>query len=399
MAAVASVLRSKPDLEKFLQTLEETTATKYIVHSCDKNFLDAAWQPTQRMRVRWEWSQESGTASIPFDGLPFIFIGYQYFGCHQGRDKAKQKKLKYAEAKEKEYNQKNRRLVQNTKKVGCPAVLNISRIAKFPGYKLEENKEHQRRKMVTSLKEALEKDPSSVLWENLYYVRTPVIQDHVGHPVYGQGAVVREPVDERVKNHIIELSRGRVREVSEVRWHSKQFVERHLFKDQRPPSPSRRRFYPTDKDIRNLVQKAEESGGSSGTDQENLQLFYPLPPAEEKADITLDPPKRKKGQTDVLKKECTRHLKSIMDYVKLLKDDTYLKELRGNIKDMHDQVVSQVPEVQVRLLQKASKKRKTIPSDAMPLPKQPKQHTDTNGVNVGSLQKRNRNSVKANTKL
>lgn len=51
---------------------------------------------------------------------------------------------------------------------------------------MEENKDFLRRKKVISLKEALGKDPSSVLWENLYYVQTPDVKDHIGHPLYGE---------------------------------------------------------------------------------------------------------------------------------------------------------------------------------------------------------------------
>ncbi|KAF1393248.1 hypothetical protein PFLUV_G00036560 [Perca fluviatilis] len=387
MAEAATVLRSKGAVENFVKTLEETTRTKYIVHKSDKHFHGTAWQPSNPMRVRWEWSHESAqkTASIPFDGVPFVFIAYQHLGCHLGRDRSRQQKMRYAVAKQKEFNQKNRRLIKTTKKLGCPAVLNISRIAKFPDYKVADNKDSQRRKMVTKLKEDVKNDPSSVRWEDFFYVRTPAIEDHVGHPLCGQDAGIHEPVDERVKSHIIELTKSGVRRVSEMRQHSRQFVERHLFKDERPPSPTRRRFYPTDKDIRNLMGKAKESVRHSSIDQENLQPFRPLasaaasqPPAEAPAASSQSPAEAPPA-TKALRRECIGHLKAIMDYVNLIKDDTYLKELRNTIKDLHGQVALQAPvEAGPLLLPEATKKRKAIPSNAVPLPKQPKEHAYAN---------------------
>ncbi|XP_078111129.1 uncharacterized protein LOC144520883 isoform X2 [Sander vitreus] len=354
MAEAATVLRSKGAVENFVKTLEETTRTKYIVHKSDKHFHGAAWQPSNPMRVRWEWSHESAqkTASIPFDGVPFVFIAYQHLGCHLGRDRSRQQKMRYAEAKQKE---------------------------------VADNKDSQRRKMVTKLKQDVKNDPSSVRWEDFFYVRTPAIEDHVGHPLCGQDAGIYEPVDERVKSHIIELTKSGVKRVSEIRQHSRQFVERHLFKDERPPSPTRRRFYPTDKDIRNLMGKAKELVRHSSIDQENLQPFRPLPsatasqpPAEAPAASSQSPAEAPPA-TKALRRECIGHLKAIMDYVNLIKDDTCLKELRQTIKDLHSQVALQAPvEVGMVLLPQATKKRKVIPSNAVPLPKRPKEHAYAN---------------------
>lgn len=39
-AASVTVLRSKSDVEKFIEHVEKTTFTKYIVKTCVKNFAD-----------------------------------------------------------------------------------------------------------------------------------------------------------------------------------------------------------------------------------------------------------------------------------------------------------------------------------------------------------------------
>lgn len=70
-----------------------------------------------------------------------------------------------------------------------------------------------------------------------------------------------------------------------------------------------------------------------------------------------------------------------MDYVHLLKDDTYLKELREKLKDMHCEVAVQAPvEAELHLLPESPKKRKAVPSNTLPLAKRLKNHADTNMV-------------------
>lgn len=78
-------------------------------------------------------------------------------------------------------------------------------------------------------------------------------------------------MDPRVEKHIEKLALAGARKVSEVRRHISIFVS-ELFRGEAPPPPTRRRFYPLDKDIRNIIKVKNYSKRQPGIDQFNLQV-------------------------------------------------------------------------------------------------------------------------------
>ncbi|KAJ8384762.1 hypothetical protein AAFF_G00198480 [Aldrovandia affinis] len=212
------------EYSSFLKRYQEETKSKFIIKNITANFNDKEWQPpTGIQKVYWEWKKDN-TPSIPFSGVPFIFVGFKSMMCHQGKDNGAKKKRQYAEAKSKETTQdhsfrKGRFLLQDTKKVGCPAEVHITRICRFPAFKLDDNRERARKAAAVRLREALKRDP--IVWEIVYIVKTPAASAHVGHPA--------------------------------IR-----------------PALTRRRVYPTDKDIRNVIAKAREEGRQSKIDLQDL---------------------------------------------------------------------------------------------------------------------------------
>lgn len=77
-------------------------------------------------------------------------------------------------------------------------------------------------------------------------------------------------MDERVVKKIEELTRNYVRKTAEMKRHLEIFILSELFRGRRPPAKTRRRFYPTNKDITNIMQKAKSASRHSQMDQENL---------------------------------------------------------------------------------------------------------------------------------
>lgn len=75
-----------------------------------------------------------------------------------------------------------------------------------------------------------------------------------------------------MEKHIEKLALAGAKKVSEVRRHFSIFVS-ELFKGQAPPPPTRRRFYPLDKDIRNIIKATKDSKRQSSIDQVNLQVI------------------------------------------------------------------------------------------------------------------------------
>ncbi|CAB1318900.1 unnamed protein product [Coregonus sp. 'balchen'] len=204
---------------------------------------EAVFETIEENRLYWEWKYGKGTPCIPFDGVPFVFIGHKLMGCHRGRAKCGIKKRQELEDQRAKDGKEKRNLLLKTKKVACPAVFTISRIVKFPGFKLEKDTSRLRRVMSISIKQALQTDPASVPWKIQYFLKIPSVTDHKGHPI-GKGA---DQVDDRVKGYIRALVQQGVRKVKEVKNQMVQYVRTELFRDTTPPPL--RRFFPTEKTI------------------------------------------------------------------------------------------------------------------------------------------------------
>lgn len=85
-------------------------------------------------------------------------------------------------------------------------------------------------------------------------------------------ASIREPVDIRVEQRVADLTKQGVRKVSEVKRHLAQFVRAELFRGTSPPPLSRRRYFPSEKDLRNIMARARDQTRYSKIDQVNLEV-------------------------------------------------------------------------------------------------------------------------------
>lgn len=71
---------------------------------------------------------------------------------------------------------------------------------------------------------------------------------------------------------IKELHQVGVKTVVEVQRHLNNYVVNTLFAGEQPPPMSRRRFYPTPNDIRNILSAQRSGDRKTVNDQENLRL-------------------------------------------------------------------------------------------------------------------------------
>jgi len=81
-------------------------------------------------------------------------------------------------------------------------------------------------------------------------------------------------MDSRVEQQIVKLTLAGARKLSEIRRQLFNFVNDELFRGEQPPPQTRRRFYPTDKDIRNILSRTKEGIRESKNDQVNLQVIH-----------------------------------------------------------------------------------------------------------------------------
>ena len=82
-------------------------------------------QLIQDSKLRICWTHDKGDLKIPFDGVPYVWLGNCDFQCHQGADKNVAKKQKYFEEQKEKLKSdhsapvKMRRLTQPTNKTIC----------------------------------------------------------------------------------------------------------------------------------------------------------------------------------------------------------------------------------------------------------------------------------------
>ncbi|XP_046900968.1 uncharacterized protein si:dkey-31c13.1 isoform X1 [Hypomesus transpacificus] len=252
--------------------IEESTFVKYVVYSMDKGFTED-WKPQSKNKVYWEWLKGKDTPCIPFDGVPFMFIGQKVMGCHRGREKDSTKKQRYIEARAKATKEemearkgkkgKRVHLIQ-TKKLSCPAKVAVTRIAKFNGFKLDTDRVREKKAKSMAIRHALLEDPASVEWKILYYVRVPNISDHVGHPI-GKGA---DDVDGRVRDYIRSMVKRGVTRVQDMKVHMVKYVRTELFKD--GAAPPHRKYFPTQRTIRDIMTQTRTEDNFTKIDLANL---------------------------------------------------------------------------------------------------------------------------------
>ncbi|KAK2895856.1 hypothetical protein Q8A73_015344 [Channa argus] len=266
------IRHSRQDVEKLIRELEETTQCKYVSVCNDKNFNDKGWQPSAKNRVFFEKKNDGKSPTITFTGMPFIFIGSMSFECHLGKDRAKKKKERYAQKITSGDNVHKRRryLAQDTKKIGCPAELKVTRVAMFPDHKILKDSVWERKRAGQVLRSILQEN-KPVAWENTYYVLVPRAEDHVGHPILGEVACVQEAINPVVEERIKELLRQGVNSVSEMRRRIREFVKSNLYSGDKPLPLTRYRYYTLPQNLRNIMRSARDVVSHSIYGQENLE--------------------------------------------------------------------------------------------------------------------------------
>ena len=60
--------------------------------------------------------------------------------------------------------------------------------------------------------------------------------------------------------------------MAEVQRHLRSYVVNEVFRGQDPPSPTRRRYYPTDSDIRNILNAVRTGQRKASDDQTSLEI-------------------------------------------------------------------------------------------------------------------------------
>ncbi|XP_014669716.1 PREDICTED: uncharacterized protein LOC106810784 [Priapulus caudatus] len=218
-----------------------------------------------------------GHLPIEFFGHPFIIESSETKHCLHGsaKDSRGGKNADSCDG-EHDYGMSYRRF-QGTRKLDCPATIQIRGIRVFDSYSLDKTScttpyslKTTKQKMLDRLIEDLETQtpPSSTL---RYFIRVPLFSQHKGHPV-GAAATVNQLVDNKVVAKIYELVGKGITRADEVKRCLDEFVERELFPTSAVrPKRTNRAYYPNRKDLQNHIGRAISASRYSHDDQESLK--------------------------------------------------------------------------------------------------------------------------------
>ncbi|XP_062603784.1 calcium-responsive transcription factor-like [Saccostrea cucullata] len=266
------VVTSLDDAEKRITDFEVETVTTFTIFRRNKGFRKDI-NGLAEHKVKWEDVSRGEGPKIQYNGTPFIILGWDVRECQFGPDRNVKQKQKYQLEKTLEgkkdhsYTQKGRTLLQNTKKQDCPARIHSKRICIFPEYKINGPDSIWKRKDQSQrLKAALKDKKNKVAWKEEIHILFPSHDDHRNH-VTGQLAGFCQPVDKVIKKKIQCLMDEGVTKVAEMKRHLKSFSKKDLGKT----STQNRRFYPLDKDIRNVMDSYKNQTRFSKDDKENLE--------------------------------------------------------------------------------------------------------------------------------
>ncbi|XP_014674904.1 PREDICTED: calcium-responsive transcription factor-like [Priapulus caudatus] len=192
------------------------------------------------------------------------------YDCHHGKDRKVAFKKKYKAGKKGGPDhvwQRNNLMIQDTKKLGCPAKITVNEIITFPQFKVEKDTKSYRDKSSKAIKKAL----STLCIENVrkeLHVCLPDMSDHRNHPV-GEGSGVSLVMDKRVLNYLCDMVREGVGTVLEMKRHLCWFVK-NMFAGRELPPRTNRAFFPTKADIRAHMCRAKQKMNSSNEDSINI---------------------------------------------------------------------------------------------------------------------------------
>ena len=181
-----------------------------------------------------------------------------------------------------DYVSKNRLRLQNSRKLECPAIIQIRALKVFVDYHVKKEKCATNNSLTMAKKGVLKSldkrlnaqtDSEPLRTMTRFYVKIPLCSVHVNHPV-GESATIGQYVDKRIVDKIYELVKRNITNVAEVKRCLDRYVENEVFADvpdAKKPKKTNRRYYPYRKDLRNHIARAISAQKYSDDDQESLR--------------------------------------------------------------------------------------------------------------------------------
>ncbi|ELT93245.1 hypothetical protein CAPTEDRAFT_199149, partial [Capitella teleta] len=207
------------------------------------------------------WSSAGPCIPVPFMHKPFLVVTRCQLECHHG----KKKKTKSKE-QDHQYASKKRRRIQPSKKVGCPAKVQIVKVAIFPDFEISVNARNKRDRASKLLRCALAQGESPNVTYRVY-AKLPKIGEHKGHGF--DEAETMHLSDKAIVQKIQDCAAAGINRAHDVEVILQSFVQ-DLFHGKDLPSPLDRRYFPSCRDILNIIASYRKKTLVASTDQERV---------------------------------------------------------------------------------------------------------------------------------
>ena len=218
----------------------------------------------QNKSPRLFWTLNNGHL-VCFDNTPFRMVSKKTLDCQFGHHYYKEKILK-----------PSRLQLQGTRKLGCPAHINIFEYEVFTDYKAsfsdlsKKSKMKQKKEKMEALKMALSCN-QKVNFIRKWFVSLPCNDAHEKTHPTGVASAIAQKVNPLIANKIEDFVKEGMTDPTEVQRALKSFVKSCVLDS--APHPLDRAYYPTLDDIRNHIYRAKRALQLSKFDQQNLALL------------------------------------------------------------------------------------------------------------------------------
>ncbi len=331
-------VESLEDVHKLITAYEMSTITKFVKTRCSGKLFGVV-RFDRKCRIWWEDIRDTKGVELKYDGTPFIIMGSRVMSCIFGPDNNKNYKMRAQEEKVRlslagiDDGKKRRHMKTPSKKVGCPAMISIRHIVRFPRHHIDIDDVTNRRQAAVSLKEDFA-DGVRLPYEERFYVCLPDPTTHAGHPE-GEEALSKDSLDERIIARIHELVAQGMDKPGDIQEQLNTFVTDELFKGSEPPPQTWRRFYPKKNDIRNQVYRAK---GLKSKPKDEVALAIQAVGGIEEGTESASTDQSNKPQVNRLRYLIRDKLKLLIDVTHICNCPRTLQAMLGVLSSLHGEL-------------------------------------------------------------
>ncbi|XP_021366093.1 uncharacterized protein LOC110458632 [Mizuhopecten yessoensis] len=217
-SSLANIYYSEEEFQKAIAAFQIETTSKFVRQKKRSNGgIDIKSLDNKKI---W-WEDKGGLVEINYTGEPYIVTGSEVYECHHGPLHGK--KIRTTKGKDDDHNYestKSRKLIQDSKKLNCPAKIRVRRIMRFPAFKNNAPKSN------SSARKRLSRTLKAAFWNEGLDKQMQIIatfpSDHDNH-LQGELSGYSLPLNKEMGMFIKTMAREGVKSVAEMERHLDRF--------------------------------------------------------------------------------------------------------------------------------------------------------------------------------